>query len=157
MAIIETYKRLPLVEDDPDDYRPNSRAAFLVDPGVNDTERVEDITFVSEEIAPGDRIPAHDHPVAEVMVIQEGRPEVRLGDERRVVGPGAVIFIPKRVVHGVTNRTDEPVRINAMFPTQRIGVRYVERNPAPGTENDAPQPEFSLDIREFAPLFLAGA
>lgn len=156
MAIIEAYKRLPFVEGDPDDYRPNSRGAFLVDPGMNGGERVDDITFVSEEIAPSDRIPPHDHPVAEVMVIQEGRPEVRLGDERRIVGPGAVIFIPQRVVHGVTNRTDHHVRVYAMFPTEQIGVRYIERNPAPGTEHDPPQPEFSLDMRELAPLFLGG-
>ncbi|HET7466020.1 MAG TPA: cupin domain-containing protein [Candidatus Dormibacteraeota bacterium] len=157
MAIIATYKRLPFVEGDPDDYRPNSSAAFLVDPGVSERERVEDITFVSEEIAPGDRIPAHDHPVSEVMVIQHGRPEVRLGDERREVEPGTVIFIPARVAHGVTNRTDDAVRIYAMFPTQRIGVRYIERNPAPGTEKDAPQPEFALDMRELSPLFLTEA
>jgi quercetin dioxygenase-like cupin family protein len=154
MSIITSYKQLPFSEGDPDDYRPNSKGAFLADPVVDGQSRVDDITFVSEMIAPGDRIPRHHHPSSEVLVVHEGNPEVSLGDERRVVGPGAVIFIPARVAHGMTNRTAEPVRIYAMFPTQQLGIQYLERNPAPGTEQDSPQPEFTLDVTEFTAAFL---
>lgn len=28
-----------------------------------------------------------------------------------------------------------------------VGIRYMERNPAPGTEGDDPQPPISIDVR----------
>jgi len=34
-----------------------------------------------------------------------------------------------------------------MFPSEVIGIEYLERNPAPGTESESPQPPASLDVR----------
>jgi hypothetical protein len=34
-----------------------------------------------------------------------------------------------------------------MFPSERIGIEYLERNPAPGTEDDPPQPVVVIDVR----------
>jgi len=73
--------------------------------------------------------------------------EVTLGDETLEVGPGAVVFIPAGTPHGTRNATASPIRIHAMFPSERIGIQYIERNPAPGTENDPPQPAFTIDVR----------
>ena len=100
-----------------------------------------------EEIAPGDRIPLHTHPINEVIVIDEGTPEVTLGDETREAGPGTVVFIPAGTPHGTRNASRRPVRLHAMFPSERIGIQYLERNPAPGTENVPPQPAFTIDAR----------
>jgi quercetin dioxygenase-like cupin family protein len=147
MAIIATFDYAPFDEGDPDDFRPNSKAALLVDPGRNPEARVDNITLVAEEIAPGDRIPRHTHPINEVIVIDEGTREVTLGDETRDTGPGAVIFIPAAVPHGVRNTSARAVRLHAMFPSERIGIEYLDRNPAPGTENDPPQPAFTIDAR----------
>ena len=44
-----------------------------------------------------------------------------------------------------------PVRIHAMFPSEQIGIRYLERNPAPGTEGEPPQPAFTIDVRSQSP------
>jgi len=147
MAIVTSYDSAPLDESDPDDYRPKSHWAVLVDPGGPSLGQVDDITLIVEEIAPGDRIPLHTHPINEVIVILEGNPEVTLGDDTREVGPGTVVFIPAGTPHGTQNASARPIRLHAMFPSERIGIQYLERNPAPGTEADAPQPAFTIDVR----------
>lgn len=128
---------------DPDDYRPESRIALAVDPEVQ-------LALLFEVIAPGDWIPLHTHPHEEAFVILEGSAEVRLGNELRVVEPGTVVFVPPETPHGTRNPGPGQVRLEAVFPSPRIGIRYLERNPAPGTEADPPQPPWTLDAREVA-------
>ena len=147
MAIITTFDYAPFDESDPDDFRPNSKWALLVDPGRDADAHVDNITLIFEEIAPGDRIPLHTHPIHEVIVIDDGRPEVTLGNETREVAPRSVIFIPAGTPHGTLNATRRPVRLFAMFPSERIGIHYLDRNPAPGTDDDPPQQPFTLDVR----------
>ena len=147
MAVIERFEYVPFDESDPDDYRPRSSWAVLVDPGDSSDVKVESIAVIFEAIAPGDRIPLHTHPIDEVIVVDEGRATVRLGDETREVGADTVVFVPANTPHGTSNETEESVRLHAMFPTERIGIHYLERNPAPGTEEDAPQPPFDIDAR----------
>ncbi len=147
MAIIASFDYAPFDESDPDDFRPNSKWALLVDPGRDPEAHVDDVTLIFEEIAPGDRIPLHTHPINEVIVIDEGTPEVTLGDETRDTGPGTVVFIPAGTPHGTRNASTRTVRLHAMFPSEQIGIQYLERNPAPRTENDPPQPAFTIDAR----------
>jgi quercetin dioxygenase-like cupin family protein len=144
MAIVQKYDYAPFDESDPDDFRPDSRWAVLVDPGGTSETHVDDITLIVEEIASGDRIPLHTHPINEVIVILEGNPEVTLGDETRTLGPGGVVFVPAGTPHRTRNATTSPVRIHAMFPS---GIEYLERNPAPDTEDDPPQPAVVIDVR----------
>ena len=59
MAIVRKFDYAPFDDSDPDDFRPDSRWAVLVDPGEDHGARVDDITLIVEEIAPGDRIPLH--------------------------------------------------------------------------------------------------
>ena len=147
MAIVDSYDLVPFDESDPDDFRPNSRWALLVDPGTSAGLHVDDIAVVVEMIASGDRIPRHTHPINEVLIVVEGSATVSLGDETKAVAAGAVVFIPCDVVHGTHNTSSSPARIVAMFPSEQIGIQYVERNPAPGTEGANPQPASSIDVR----------
>jgi mannose-6-phosphate isomerase-like protein (cupin superfamily) len=147
MAIVSSFDYAPFDESDPDDFRPNSHWALLVDPGGNSDVRVDDITLIIEEIAPGDRIPLHTHPISELIVIEDGRAEVTLGDDTQQVGPGTAVFVPAGTPHSTRNAGASPIRIHAMFPSERIGIKYLERNPAPGTESDAPQPAFTINAR----------
>ena len=146
MAIVSTLHYAPFDESDPDDFRPSSKWALAFDPG----DSVDNITLIFEEIAPGDRIPLHTHPIHEVIVIDEGEPEITLGDETQEVDGGTVLFIPAGTPHRVRNASKYPIRIHAMFPSQRIGIEYLERNPAPGTEGDTPQPAFTIDVRSLS-------
>ncbi len=147
MAIISTWEYAPFDANDPDDFRPNSKWALIVDPSRPDGAHVDNITLVFEEIAPGDRIPLHTHPIHEVLLVDDGTPEVTLGDETRTIGPGTVVFIPAGTPHRTRNASEQPVRVHAMFPSEVIGIEYLERNPAPGTESESPQPPASLDVR----------
>jgi quercetin dioxygenase-like cupin family protein len=147
VAIITTIDYAPFDESDPDDFRPNSKWALLVDPPLDAGTHVDNITLIFEEIAPGDRIPLHTHPIHEVLVVDEGTAEVTLGKATREVGRSAVVFIPSGTPHGTQNASPHPVRIHAMFPSQQIGIQYLERNPAPGTESDPPQPPFTIDVQ----------
>lgn len=81
MSIVEGYTFEPMVGD-PDDHRPETRWALLVDPGGPEG-RVDGFALIAERIAPGDR----------------------------------------------------------------VWLRYLERNPASGTEADGPQRGATYDVR----------
>lgn len=150
MGIVEERVYQPLAhEEDPDDFRPDSELAMVLDPSDEEGPFCERLTVFYERIAPGDRIPLHQHTVEEVLFVDEGRIEARVGDERRVVGPGATVFVPARAPHGFENVGGGVARVHAVFPQPEVTIRYLERNPAPGTEGDAPQPPIGLNVREF--------
>ena len=50
-------------------------------------------------------------------------------------------------VHGTRNTGEEVVEIRAFFPSAQLDIRYIERNPAPGTEGEEPQPPVVFDAR----------
>ncbi|HEY8824413.1 MAG TPA: cupin domain-containing protein [Candidatus Limnocylindria bacterium] len=145
MSIIDRPQFVPMVGD-PDDHRPNTSWAMIVDPVTTDAPYVADLLVVLEQIANGDRIPLHTHPHDEAIVIARGTAQVRVGDHDRLVGENAVAMVPRGVPHSI-RAVDGVVRINAFFPTTRIGIGYLERNPAPGTEADAPAAPYEIDVR----------
>lgn len=136
MAHVPAAPLEPLL-DDPDDFRPESRLRVVADPG-DDCGRVEDLAVIIEDVARGDQIPLHRHRIDELVVIVSGQGEVRLGGATFPVGPDSVIFIPAGVTHGTANTGDGPLRLHAVFPSSLIDIAMLERNPAPGTESDAP-------------------
>jgi quercetin dioxygenase-like cupin family protein len=132
---------------DPDDWRPGSRWALVSDPEA-------DMAVIAEEIGVGDAIPLHRHRIDEIIVYLSGEAEVRVGDEAYDVRGGDIVVIPAGKVHGTRNTGEGVVAIRAVFPRARIDMQYVERNAAPGTEQDPPQPRVIWDTRtgEVEPL-----
>lgn len=148
MGLHRDFEFTPLDDaSDPDDWRPESRWALVSDPDA-------DMTVIAEQIGVGDTIPLHRHVVDEVVFYLSGEVEVRLGDESHVVGAGDIVVIPAGVPHAQRNTGDSAAEIRAVFPSAHLEIEYLERNPAPGTEGDAPQPPFVIDTRtgEDAPL-----
>jgi quercetin dioxygenase-like cupin family protein len=143
MSIVTGFRLEPMVGD-ADDHRPGSLFAAIADPG-DEAGRVDALTVIVESIANGDRIPLHVHRVDEVIV-PHGPGQFRLGSETRAVDEGAIVFIPAGAPHGLHNDGEAPLALHAVFPTGRIWLRYLERNPAAGTEHDAPQ-ALTLDVR----------
>ena len=141
MGVVRRPTFEPMIGD-VDDHRPKSSWSIVTD------RDVKGLTVIIEDIAPGDRIPLHTHPSEEAMIVATGAPRVRVGRDQRVVGPGAVMLIPAQMPHGAHNVTEESGRVHAVFPTRRIGVTSLERNPAPGTRAHPPQPPFELDLSE---------
>lgn len=101
---------------------------------------------VVDQVAPGDRIPLHTHPIDEVVVVQGASARLRLGDETRTVPPGAVMFVPRGVPHG-TDPVDADLTLVGFFASSVIETSYLERNPAPGTEGQPPLPRGIIDVR----------
>lgn len=148
MAIVMEREYRPLVDEgDPDDYRPNSSIAMVLDPTRPDGNFVNGLMVLFERMAPGDRIPLHVHTIEELIIIDEGIAEVTLDKEQRTVGPGSVVFIPAGMPHGTRNLGTEVLQMHAVFPSHLLPLQYLERNPAPGTEGNAPQPPITYDMR----------
>lgn len=147
MAIVEQPPLTPLADaGDVDDYRERSTwSGPLVDP-VAETY-VRDLCVILERIAPGEGIPLHRHAIDEAIVVESGRLRFRLGDESRVVEGRSVVFVPAGEAHGAENVGSDEAVYTAFFPTTAIDIEYLERNPAPGTESDPPQPPVVYDAR----------
>jgi len=149
MAIFANPHLLPFddPEIDPDDYRPRSVFSVLADPVREDGIYARDLSVILERIAPGDTIPLHRHPIEEAIVVEAGTVEMRLGDETQTVTARSAIFVPIGVPHGARNVGVDEAVYTAFFPSAVIEIEYLERNPAPGTEGEPPQPAVTYDAR----------
>jgi quercetin dioxygenase-like cupin family protein len=145
VSIVDAGPREAMLGD-PDDHRPRSTWRLVTDPG-DQTGRVDSLALIEEEIATGDRIPAHTHDVDEVLAIIDGAGEARLGSTVRPVGPGSVIFVPAGVAHSAASVGTGPLLLHAVFPALTIEINMLERNPAPGTE-DSPPRRMRYDLRD---------
>jgi oxalate decarboxylase/phosphoglucose isomerase-like protein (cupin superfamily) len=109
---------------------------------------VRDLAVLSELCAVGDGVPLHTHPIAEVVIVVSGESEFTIGSEQRRLRAGGIAFIPPGVPHSNRNAGDEPLVFHCVFPSETIAIAMLERNPRPGTEDNPPQPHFTLDARE---------
>jgi quercetin dioxygenase-like cupin family protein len=148
LAIVEQLEFVPC-DDDPDDYRPASTWAVAIDPRTPGNDYVEGMTLFVDHVAAGDRVPLHTHDIDELVIVQDGSAEVRVGDDVRVVPKGAVLFVPAGVAHGGGAHGGGVVFVG-VFASPLIGTTYLERNPTPGTEDDSPQPPSIFDARRAA-------
>jgi quercetin dioxygenase-like cupin family protein len=67
-------------------------------------------------VYPGGGHPFHRHPDQEEIIwVREGRIEQWLEQERRELGPGEAVYIPKDVVHASFTVGDEPAKVAVML------------------------------------------
>ncbi len=70
----------------------------------NDVVPNEHLLMVRANMEPGDSHPWHNHPTREeIIYIISGRAEQWVGQQRRILGPGEMAFIPMGEVHGTWN------------------------------------------------------
>ena len=50
-----------------------------------------------------------------------------------------MVFVPAGTPHGTTNVGDCPLHLYGIFPTTVVEIAMLERNPAPGTADEAPR------------------
>ncbi len=136
VGIVKAGPFQPMVGD-PDDHRPNTTWRLVVDPGT-DGRQVVGLAVLMEHCAPGDRIPLHRHDVDEVVMVVEGGGEYHLDGEVQRVAAGDVVFIAAGTVHGTANMGADPLHLHAVFPSRKVRMEMVERNPAPGSEDLPP-------------------
>ena len=87
----------------------------------------ESLTVSEVTVPPGGSIPLHTHPGhEEVMVVSEGTLQARLEDETTTVVVGDTVIAPDGETHGMTNTSDKPAKILAIFPTTDVQRQLVE-------------------------------
>jgi quercetin dioxygenase-like cupin family protein len=136
VSIVRGGEYEPMVGD-PDDHRPNTRWLALGDPGDADAPRAN-LAVILERVAAGDRIPLHRHDVDEAIIVIEGHGTYHLDGVEQQVGPGDVVFVPAGATHGTLNDGERELHLHAFFPSSRVRMEMLDRNPAPGTEAHPP-------------------
>jgi mannose-6-phosphate isomerase-like protein (cupin superfamily) len=74
------------------------------------TDKLRSMTAGSIVLAPGmSPHPPHLHEEEEFMLVTEGTGEIVCGDERKAVGPGAMMYCAGDKLHGITNTGTTPM------------------------------------------------
>jgi quercetin dioxygenase-like cupin family protein len=76
------------------------------------------------EIDPGCRLPRHTDSAEEIIVILSGEAEVEAGEERCILGAGALAVVPKCVPHEVHNVGREVLRFAAIYAEPDVVTSY---------------------------------
>jgi mannose-6-phosphate isomerase-like protein (cupin superfamily) len=84
------------------------------------------IIFVDAE--PGRGPGLHTHPYDEVLIIQEGRASVTVGDEHIEVGAGDIVLIPADTPHAFTNTGDGNLRQIDIHASPRFATEWLAAN-----------------------------
>ena len=78
----------------------------------------ENLTVVSAGIDPGAGLALHVHPgYEEATLVVEDNIEAVLDGETRNSGPGDLLLAPAGAKHTITNQSDKPARVLAIYPT----------------------------------------
>jgi len=115
-------ERLPLVRLADRESIPTADRWYrvLVDDEVGSLQ----VTQFVGSIPPG-RAPDHFHTYEEVLFILRGEGLMRAGDAKTPIGPGSLVYLPKRQVHCVENTGSDELRLLGVFyPAGSPSVRY---------------------------------
>ncbi|PKB72323.1 MAG: hypothetical protein BZY87_00590 [SAR202 cluster bacterium Io17-Chloro-G6] len=78
----------------------------------------DNLTVVDAGIDPGAGLALHIHPhYEEATLVVEGNIEAVLENETRILGPGDLLLAPAGVEHTITNQSEKPARVLAIYPT----------------------------------------
>lgn len=81
-----------------------------------DLTGAENLLAVHVEVGPGNGHPFHCHPsMEEIIYILGGEAEQWIEEERRTLGAGEMVFIPKGVVHATYNAGAAPLTFLAVL------------------------------------------
>ena len=78
----------------------------------------QNLTVVSAELDPGAGLSLHIHAgYEEATLVVEGNIEAVLEGETRTLGPGDLLLAPAGATHTITNQSEKPARVLAIYPT----------------------------------------
>jgi len=87
------------------------------------------------EVDPGCRLARHTDSAEETIVVVDGRAEVEVGDERRLLQRSGVALVPADEPHSVRNVGDEQLRFAAVYASTDVVSTY-EQPVQPGGERE---------------------
>jgi len=111
-----------------------------------DAERTDGQLTVMEQRAPRHFSPPRHvhHREDTALVVLDGRLTVEVGDERRVVGTGEMVWLPREVPHTFRVDSDEAHLIELATPAGIEGFHLDASDPAPSAVLPPPgQPDIS--------------
>ena len=79
------------------------------------------------EMEQGAEIPLHNHPHEQGGILLKGRLQLTIGDETRVVEPGAMFIVPSNVPHRAVAIEGPTVVLDVFAPVREDYVRQVNR------------------------------
>lgn len=84
------------------------------------------LPVVDAGIDSGAGLALHIHPgYVEVTLVVEGSIEAVLEGVPRILGPGDVLLAPAGAKHAITNPSDNPARVLAIYPTTSVERVFV--------------------------------
>jgi quercetin dioxygenase-like cupin family protein len=118
---------------------------FKVDPSTTGSQT---LVVGTEEMPPGNRIPAHKHLYEdEVIFVHKGTVRVTLGGRQYDAGTGATVFIPHGNWIGVENNSSEPAMILFFFNKPAFEQCLRAMSSRPGEKFTMPVPEKMAAVR----------
>ena len=102
----------------------------------------------TEDVPPGKTIPVHKHSHCdELVILLQGKGTAALGDKRREVSAGAMIFIPQDEWVGLENTGQETIRV--VFVFSELGFdKYLRATSVPeGQEVEPFSPSELTEVR----------
>ena len=70
-------------------------------PGINSKAEIgDDLIMVCMEIGPGKEDPGHEHTFDQCGIVLQGRIEMFVDDDRRILNTNETYFIPSGKIHG---------------------------------------------------------
>jgi quercetin dioxygenase-like cupin family protein len=97
---------------------------FLAD----ETQGSGNLVMFEMTVPPNARVPAphHHRDVDEMVYVLQGTLTMSLDGQKRALGPGDSLFVPRGAVHGFENPGPETARSLAVLTPGSIGRRYFE-------------------------------
>jgi mannose-6-phosphate isomerase-like protein (cupin superfamily) len=100
---------------------------------------IEHISFCTEDIVPGRKLPVHKHMNNdEIIFIQSGAGVLTLGEETIEVKTGSVAFVPRGTWHGLENSGVQNIRMVFQYTPAGFEEFFVE-NGTPAGEPKKPR------------------
>ena len=93
---------------------------------VNKEAGAANLTVGELVMQDGAALRLHTHPTDEAIILIEGRVEMVVGDERRVVTPGHTLLAPPGTPHRLINNSGATARMYTIFPTDNPQTEYVD-------------------------------
>jgi quercetin dioxygenase-like cupin family protein len=88
-------------------------------------------TLAVVELAPNSVVPEHQHHNEQLGLVLQGTLAVRIGGERRDIGPGDAYVIPGNVPHDFITGPDGAVVIDVFSPVRADWSRFTPLAPQP--------------------------
>ncbi len=113
------------------------------------------MSMIVSEVGPGAVIPVHLHRNEdELIFIHTGSGIVTLGDERIPVSPGAVLYGPRNIWHGVENTGSSTLTWCAIYSPPGFEQFFRETGVRPGgNESPAPSERVAAIARKYGMIF----